>query len=72
MLFPDKVDSIKNILKRHTTLEEASPQIRELVTTTKRREAIVVESEDEMVELASQGWELVKDLNNGKFFLTRD
>jgi len=25
-----------------------------------------------MVELVSQGWELVKDLNNGKFFLTRD
>ena len=72
MLYPDKVESIRNILKRHVSLEEASPEIRDLVMPTGRREAVVVESEDEMVELVSQGWELVKDLNNGKFFLTRD
>jgi hypothetical protein len=74
MLFPDKVESIRNILARHASLEEASPEIREMVTPTGkgRREAVVVESEAEMVELVSKGWELVKDLNNGKFFLTRD
>jgi hypothetical protein len=74
MLFPDKVESIRNILARHASLEEASPEIRDLVTPTKsgRREAIVVESEAEMVELVSKGWELVKNLNSGKFFLTRD
>jgi len=74
IMFPDKVESIRNILKRYKSLEEASPEIRDEVTPTGkgRREAVVVENEDEMVELVSQGWELVKDLNNGKFFLTRD
>ncbi len=74
MLFPDRVESIRNILRRHASLEEASPEIRDLVAPTRqgRREAVVVESDDEMVELVSQGWELVKDLNNGKYFLTRD
>lgn len=74
MLFPDRVESIRNVLKRHASLEEASPEIRDLVTPRKpgRREAIVVESEAEMVELVSQGWELVRDLNNGKYFLIRD
>ena len=73
MLFPDKVESIRNILARHKSLEEASPEIRDMVTPTGKggRKAVVVESEAEMVELVSQGWELVKNLNNGKFFLTR-
>ncbi len=73
-LFPDKIDSIRNILKRHISLEEASPEIRELVKPTRkvRREAVVVESEEEMVKLVSQGWDLDKSLNNGKFLLTRD
>jgi integrase len=73
ILFPDKVESIRNILARHASLEEASPEIRDMVTPTGKggRKAVVVESEAEMVELVSQGWELVKNLNNGKFFLTR-
>jgi len=74
MLFPDRVEAIRNILARHASLEEASPEIRDVVAPTRsgRREAVVVESEDEMVELVSRGWELVKNLNNGKFFLIRD
>ena len=32
----------------------------------------MVESEAEMVEFVSQGWELMKNLNNGKFFLVRN
>jgi hypothetical protein len=54
-------------------LEEAGPEIRDMATPTGKggRKAVVVESEAEMVELVSQGWELVKNLNNGKFFLTR-
>jgi integrase len=74
MLFPDRVESIRNILARHVSLEEASPEIRDLVTPTGkgRREALVVESEAEMVEFVSQGWELMKNLNNGKFFLVRN
>ncbi len=73
-LFPDKIESIRNILGRHISLEEASPEIREIVKPTRkmRREAVVVESEEEMVKLVSQGWDLDKSLNNGKFLLTRD
>ncbi len=74
MLFPDKIVSIRNILARHISLKEASPEIRETVKPTRKvkREAVVVDGEDKMVKLVSQGWELAKPLNNGKFLLTRD
>ena len=73
-LFPDKIESIRNILKRHISLEEASPEIRETVKPTRKvnREAVVVETEEEMVKLVSQGWTLAKSLNDGRFLLTRD
>ena len=73
-LFPDKIESIRNILKRHISLDEASLEIREIVKPTRKvnREAVVVETEEEMVKLVSQGWTLAKSLNNGRFLLTRD
>lgn len=70
MLFPDKVESIRNILARHRVFAEASEEIQELLNPN-NREAMTVSSETEMVELVSQGWDLLKELKGGKYLLTR-
>ena len=71
MLFPDKVEAIRNILARYKVFAEASDEIQELLNPN-NREARTVSSEEEMVELVSQGWDLVRELNGGKFLLKRD
>ncbi len=70
MLFPDKVEEIRNILGRYKVFAEASEEIQELIRPN-NREARTVDSEEEMVELVSQGWDLVRELNGSKFLLKR-
>jgi len=70
MLFPDKADEIRNILARYKVFAEARDEIQELLNP-KNREAKTVSSEEEMVELVSQGWDLVKELNGSKYLLKR-
>jgi len=74
MLVPDKAKMIEEILARHRTVDEASPEIQELINPPERngREARIVSSEDEMVKLVSQGWDLERELNGGDFLLKRD
>lgn len=70
MLFPDKVEAIRNILARYKVFAEASDEIQELLRPN-NSEAKTVSSEEEMVELVSQGWDLVKELNGSKYLLKR-
>lgn len=70
MLFPTKVKMIEDILARHRVFAEASEEIQELLNPNSR-EARTVSSEEEMVELVSQGWDLVKELNGSKYLLKR-
>ena len=72
MMFPDKADLIAEILARYRTVEEASPEIQELLNPPNDREATIVSSEEEMLELVSQGWDLQRELNGGGFLLKRD
>ena len=73
MLFPDKASMIANILARHRTFEAASPEIQELLNPpeTNSREARIVSSEEEIVALVAQGWDLMRELNGGGFLLKR-
>lgn len=71
MMFPDKADLIAEILARYRTFEEANLEIQELFSLNDR-EARTVSSEEEMVELVSQGWNLVKELNGDRYLLKRD
>jgi len=73
MLFPDKALRIAEILARHRTFEAASPEIQELLNPpeTNSREARIVSSEEEMVALVAQGWDLERELNGGGFLLKR-
>lgn len=70
MLFPDKLEEIRNILGRYKVFSEATDEIQELIRPN-NREARTVSSEEEMVELVSQGWDLVRELNGSKFLLKR-
>ncbi len=70
MLFPDKLEEIRNILGRYKVFAEATDEIQELIRPN-NREARTVSSEEEMVELVSQGWDLVRELNGSKFLLKR-
>ena len=70
-MFPDKAEMIEKILARHRTVERASPEIQKLFSPNDR-EAKTASSEEEMVELVSQGWDLVKELNGGRYLLKRD
>lgn len=70
MLFPDKVEAIRNILAKHKVFADASEEIQELLKPN-NREARTASSEEEMVELVQQGWDLVKEINGGKFLLKR-
>jgi len=71
IMFPDKADLIAEILARHRTVKEASPEIQELITPNDR-EAKIVSNEEDMLKLVSQGWDLQRELNGGDFLLKRD
>lgn len=74
LMFPDKADLIAEILARYRTVEEATPEIQELINPpeTNDREARTVSSEEQMVKLVSQGWDLITELNGGSYLLKRD
>ena len=69
-MFPDKADLIEDILARHKTWEDAEPEIQEALRNT--RESRTASSEEEMIKLHSQGWDIVERLNGGRYLLKRD
>jgi integrase len=72
ILSSEKLKLLTELLARTTNIDEGIEEFRKLQEApTNQTDHRLVESEDEMMKLLNQGWELDREINHGKFLMKK-
>ncbi len=71
-LSEEKLRAFKELLARSATLDDAVEEFKKLGQEPQRQNrSLIANSEEEMLRLIDQGWDIVKELNGGGIFIMK-